>query len=185
MKSLIDVPADGVTFGMLSMFVKERFTEEVLDCICEILSACPNANFICIGSEDISAKVSYMESKGFADRRRWLGLQREPFWALKYFNEIPRGSSQFIRECMSCGIAALVMNYSEDHHESVKADIVGEYYAVMENNTQEYVRRAIEWIESPESRRSTAKDLFERAKKHYSVEKFVEEMTTYMASFLN
>ena len=56
-KSMIDVPEDGVTFGMLSMFVEERVTEEFMDCIVQILNECPQAYFVCMGSENVIEKV--------------------------------------------------------------------------------------------------------------------------------
>jgi len=183
-RSLIDIPQEAIVFGTMSMFVEERVTEEYMDCVAEILINCPEAYFLCMGSEKVTSKKMYMEKKGVGERCRWLGLQREPFKVLKfldfYFNEIPRGSSQSIRECMCCGIPALAMRYSADHHESVGADIVGSQYAIMENNPQAFIDRAIEWIQYPQIREQAAKDLFNRAQEKYSAENFVREVTEFM-----
>ncbi|NQZ59641.1 MAG: hypothetical protein HRT88_19490, partial [Lentisphaeraceae bacterium] len=172
----IDIPADAIVFGNLSMFVEERVTEEYMDCVAEILIQCPNAYFLCIGSTNTRAKEQYLNDQGVGERCRWLGLQRESFKALKYFdfyfNEIPRGSSQSIRECMSCGIPALAMKYSANHPESAGADIVGAPYALMSNSPSEYVRRAVEWIQNLQAREQAAKAQFIRAKENYSAENF-------------
>ncbi len=178
------IPKEAVAFGMLSNYVDARVTEEYLSCVVRVLRSCPEAIFVCMGAGDPSKQIGYMERAGLIDRCRWLSWQHlDSFASLKlldfYYNEIPVGGAQAVIECLACGIPATAMLYSQKHHESVGADIVGPEFAVMERSLDKYVERAVEWVRSPESRSKAAKALFSRVSGMYSAEAFIKELCEF------
>ena len=99
----------------MSNYIERRITTEYLECVSEVLNACPEAYFICMGQGDNSHARNFMEQQGLAEKCRWLPKQSNCFAALKLldFNEFPVGGSQSIRECIACGIPAMALEYSK------------------------------------------------------------------------
>ena len=118
-----------------------------------------------------------MEQQGLAEKCRWLPKQSNCFAALKLldFNEFPVGGSQSIRECIACGIPAMALEYSKNHHESVGANIVGDE-AVLDGNKDAYVQQAIAWIKDKDLRYAAKLRLDRRSKELYSAESFINKL---------
>ncbi|MCJ8331017.1 MAG: hypothetical protein HRT89_23390 [Lentisphaeria bacterium] len=185
-RAIYNIPEDAITFGTLSNFLDVRITPEYMDCVAEVLNRCPKTIFICMGAGDMTEKIAYMKNLGLHDRCRWLGQQRQAFASLKlldfYFNEFPIGGSQSIRECICCGIPATSMRYSEEHHDSVGSDIIGEKHSIMERNPQAYIEKAVEWATDPVKRQEAADDLYKRAEERFSAQIFIEQICDEMES---
>lgn len=173
-----------IVFGVMTNYIDVRITDEYLECVSKILEECPDSMFLCMGNGSNEGPVKFMKDRGLEDRCRWLPQQRNSYSALKlldfYFNEIPVGGSQVIRECMASEVPAMAMKYSPAHHESVGANIVGEEQAVMKNDPDEYIQKAINWIRDPSLRNEALQRQNERSEELYSAKKFVSRLADLM-----
>lgn len=174
------IPEGWVTFGTMTNFIEDRIGEEYLDCVASVLLSCDNSIFICIGRGETSTKIEYLKKYGVDKRCLWLPLQTRPFAALKlldiYANEFPVGGQQSVGEAIACGVAATAMRYSDAHHESVAANLIGPPHAILERDPRAYVGRIVEWIRDPAARKAAAKELSERFRRSNSAEIFVNKL---------
>ncbi len=183
-RASIDLNEDHIVFGTMTNYIYIRITDEYLECVSKILEECPESIFLCMGNGNNNKAKEYMAGKGLLQRCRWLPQQRNSYSALKlldfYFNEFPAGGSQIIRECLASNVPAMAMKYSSAHHESVGANIVGEEQAVMKNDKEAYIQKAVSWIKSAQLRKEALERQKIRSEELYSAKKFVSRLAAQL-----
>ncbi len=181
----LGLPRDALVLGVVSNRMGERLSPAYLKIVFELLRRYPQTFFLGIGPSPAERITAQFAQHGLAHRCMFPGSVMQTGPLLKtmdiYLNEFPVGGSESIKEAMACGLPVAALKWSEAHAESAGAWVVGEPPAIMAPDPDAYQALVEQWINDAPARQRAGVALAERARRMYSVKRYVQEVLERVA----
>ncbi len=169
-RTRLGVPEDAVLLAVAGNRLPERLSMgDFLDRLAALMAKHPQVWLMTIGGgDDLATALAPLKKAGVGQRVVHAGPQPDIRPWLKaadvFLNEYPEGGSNTVMEAMACRTPAIAMHASEVHTHHHGAVQLGEPWAVMRPDADEYWRRVERWTLDAAQRQRDGEAQYQRAR---------------------
>ena len=184
----LGIPSSACVMGCVSNNFATRFSEEFAHALGQAMKSEANLWFLPVGSRQLPEGVNAIfDQYGVGERVCHVGHSDFPATELKvmdfYVADFPHGGSQAVVEALACSLPVVAMRCGSTHYESISADVAGPT-AITEYDVARYSSRILSLTHSTDLRKKEAEASRKRAEDYFSVQQYVENITTLGTTIL-